>query len=716
MPFRLLLPWLVGVWLASLGAPVAGRAAETAPALASLQAYTGIWQMPSARVLPDWHLRVKYGTDYPYHYYGGALGVFDRLEFHGQFTRTETLQAFVGEGYGDYKDRSAGARLVLKKEDDFWPQVAIGAYDATGTALFGTRYLAASKLFGNLDLTFGLGQGILAGEFVPDTVTAATRAGEQDKAFAFLASDPFRRTRPFAGLEWHLTPKLTFAAEYSSLDRQNMFGYRGASQVKEDTSKTPLNVGIKYQLTPKIHAQLAVMGADHLAGGISVELPLNPEGLLAWKKIFIADPGEGERWQAHQADNPELAKLVGERLRGEGFAQVAAAVSAEAAWIEAANTVHLSPARALGHMALAADALLPPRITTLYLNLKQHGMVVQSLRTSRVLLDDYLASRLERENFLQFAELELHGNRHWREFRGLDQAVDRERITDRRFSFSVDPKIKTFINNRRGFFKHKGVVQARANYQLWPGARVSGEYEVPFLNQYDEVAYSPLEKEAVRTDLVDYEKQNKARLSMLALDQHLQLPASVMGRLSAGLFESAYAGFGAETFRYFHDGMWGMGLEGATVRKREFEDNFALRDDQDHWYTTAFVNLYAQLWPSQGLEGGIKLGRFLAGDPGARFELRRSFKYFTIGAWYTMTDTSEFASAMNRGNREKGVYLRFPLALFKNMDIPGHLRYVMTSFTRDPGQTVRQPSSLYPMDPWATPTHTRSTLDDMRIK
>ena len=702
--------WAAVFLLAALIRPFPAQAENGAPALTSLQSYTGIWQMPNARVLPDWHIRLKYGMDEPYHYYGGALGIWDRLELHGQFTRVETLQGFVGEGYGDYKDRAAGGRLVLIKEDDFWPQVAVGAFDATGTALFGTRYLVASKLFGNFDITFGLGQGILAGEFVPDTV----RADEQDRAFAFLASDPLRRTRPFAGLEWHFSPQWTFSAEYSSLDRQNMVGYRDG--VLDDTSRTPINLGLKYRLTPKTHLQMAVMGADAIAGGISAELPLDPEGFLTWKKVFVADPGEGPRWQAHQADNPELARLLGERLQEEGFTQVAVAVSAEAVWIEAANFLHLSSARALGHLATVADSLLPERIGTFYLNLKQHGMVTQSLRASRVLLRDYLAGRQERDNFLQFAQLDLHADRHWQEFRGLNQATERASIHADRLSYSVNPKIKTFLNNRKGFFKHKGVVQTRANYRLWPGADLSGELEIPFFNQFDELAYSALERDAVRTDLVEYEKQSETRLSMLSLNQSLNLPGSVMGRFSAGLFESAYAGFGAEVFRYFHDGLWGVGLEGATVRKRDVDDNFALRDEQPHWYTNAFVNLYTQLWPGQGLEGGLKLGRFLAGDPGVRFELRRSHKYFTIGGWYTMTDTSDFTAEENRGNREKGVYISLPLALFKNSDIPGHLRYLITSFTLDPGQSVRQPGSLYPMDPWATPVHTRSTLDDMRIR
>ena len=126
--------------------------------------------MPNARVLPDWNVRFKYGRSDPYRYYGVALGLFDRLEFHGQFTEVTTIEAFPGYSYGNYKDRNAGARLVLIKEDKIWPQVALGAYDPVGTSLFPSRYIVFNKLFNNIDFTIGLGQGLLGGEYLAKMV------------------------------------------------------------------------------------------------------------------------------------------------------------------------------------------------------------------------------------------------------------------------------------------------------------------------------------------------------------------------------------------------------------------------------------------------------------------------------------------------------------------------------------------------------------------
>jgi hypothetical protein len=97
-------------------------------------------------------------------------------------------------------------------------------------------------------------------------------------------------------------------------------------------------------------------------------------------------------------------------------------------------------------------------------------------------------------------------------------------------------------------------------------------------------------------------------------------------------------------------------------------------------------------------------------------ELRRSFRYFTIGAWYTDTDSSHLTSEKNRNNKEKGVFIRVPLSIFTDREIRGSILYSFASFTRDPGQSVQQPAYLYPMDPYSSVDYTKRTLEMMRKK
>ena len=684
-------------------------AGESEPeALASLQSYTGILNMPNARVKPDWTMRLKMGYADPWAYYGGAVGFFDRFEFHGQFTRINTIKAFEGYGYGDYKDRSAGMRAVLVKENEFLPQLAVGFYDATGTGKFSSRYFTASKKIKNVDFTVGLGQGILAGEY--------TGSGS-DSGESFLTSDPFRTTRVFGGAEWHVNPRLTLSAEYSSINRKNMFGYRDSSGnvVKADDSGLDINVGVKYKLSENVHATAAYLRGDTLAGSIDIEFPLKSEGFLAWKKTDPYIPGERLKWDAQEADNTELSILIAHALKHQGFSGVTVSCAADAVWVEFNNNVHLSNSRAFGHVADVCDRLMPQRITRLYLNIKSNNHVILSLESTRGAYTAFRGHKLDKEGFLAYSDLNLYKDENQQKFNQDTTASDPVDAPEDRFSFSVDPKISTFLNNRNGFFKHKGFLRARAGYAPWQGGQFSGELQWTLFNQFDEVDYDALETDnAVRTDFLDYEAESTLRLSMLALEQKITLPFSTEARVAVGAFESAYAGFGAEIFRYFNNGSWGLGFESELVRKRDPDNNFKLRDDRDNWYTPAFLHIYSQIMPSQGIEGGITMGRFLAGDTGFRIDLRRSFDYFTLGAWYTKTVTDLFDSPKNRGTDQKGVYISFPFSIFKDHDKPGNLNYAITSFTRDPGAMVRQPGSLYPMNPWSSPDHTRRTLDDMR--
>ena len=692
-------------------------AGESDPqALGSLQSYTGILNMPNARVKPDWTLRIKTGYADPYTYYGGAVGFLDRFEFHGQFTAINTIEAFVGEGYGHYKDRSAGIRAVLVKENEFLPQVALGFFDATGTAFFGSRYIVASKMIKNVDLTLGLGQGILAGEFIGGT-TDAMQGDAKNTGQSFITSDPFRKTRLFGGLEWHVNPRLTLSAEYSPIDRTNMFGYRdtSGSVLMEDDSSLDFNFGLKYKLSEHINVSAAGLRGDTLAWSVDIEFPLKPEGMLAWKKTKPFIPGEKLKWDAHEADHYTLSTIIAHALTDQGFKNVSAACSTDSAWVEFDNNLHLSNSRALGHAADVCDRLVPGHITKLYLNIKKNNCVILSLETTRGAFTAFRDSKLDKEGFLAFSDLNLYRNENWEKFKQDKTSSDLFHAPDDKFSFRIDPKISTFINNKKGFFKHRVFLRARAGYAPWQGGKFHGELQWTLFNQFDELDYAALEKEnAVRTDLLDYEAESTLRVSMLALEQKYNLPGSVQGRFAAGAFESAYAGFGAELFRYFNKGLWGIGLESELVRKRDPDNNFKLRDDPDQWYATAFLHLYSQIIPSMGIDGGITIGRFLAGDTGFQIDIRRSFDYFTLGAWYTKTDTGMFESPKNRGTDQKGVYISFPFSIFKSHDRPGHLNYAITSFTRDPGAQVRQPGSLYPMNPWITPDHTKRTLDDMR--
>ena len=69
-----------------------------------------------------------------------------------------------------------------------------------------------------------------------------------------------------------------------------------------------------------------------------------------------------------------------------------------------------------------------------------------------------------------------------------------------------------------------------------------------------------------------------------------------------------------------------------------------------------------------------------------------------IGSWYTITDTSMFVFPKNRGTEQKGVFISIPISVFKDHEARGSFEHDITSFLRDPGQTVRTAKLTLPYE------------------
>lgn len=661
--------------------------------------------MPDGRVMPDWEMRAGISDNGPYRSYHGAVGLFDRIEAHGAFTEIETENPFPGEGFGDYKDRSAGLKAVIAPEGERTPQIAVGVNDVTGTAVFGARYLAASKRIRDFDFTLGLGQGVLAGQDVSGIEAggqAALDAGEH-----FLTSSPWRATRPFFGFSWRARPWLDVVAEYSSMDYESLYGFDGEQSL-------PVNAGVKIAPWEHVRFSAALMRGNDLALGAEVNLPLQPEALQAWRSEPEYRTTEKARWQAFEAGDAELAGMIARALKEDGFQGVSVSIGGSALMARARNVRHLSDARAFGRMGSVVTDIAPGRIETLFLVLTDPGGSGRGITCPRVLFEDYMASRISLETFQAYSQ--QGGQADLAEiFESRFQKPETFDAPDSAMAYEIKPMLETFLENRSGFFKHKAGFRQRASFEPWEGGRATIEVETVLYNEYDDLVFQELESEPARTDLVRYESGHGSRVSTMALEQTFDLPLDAKGRMGWGALDSAYTGVGGELFRYFADDRLGVGVEGQVLRKRDPESSVGLDPNSWRIFTTAYVNFYGVLLPEQGLAAGLKIGRFLAGDVGARLDVSRTFRHFTLGAWVTITDTGHLESSKNVGHRDKGVYISIPLSIFRFNDAPGHFSYGLSSFTRDPGQIVTPPNPLYPMAAGGEKRARRLNLEEMRM-
>jgi len=655
---------------------------------------TGLWDMPNARLLPDWQARISFHDADPYRYWSASIGVFDRIELNGRITEITTLPGLPGQKYD--RDKAFDVKFLLMKERDVLPAVALGATDIHGTGHFTSRYLVFSKNIRWFDLTLGLGQGILAG--------VRTSGQGEDSARKFLLSSD-TTTRIFGGLEFRITDTLSFVGEYSTYDYEELLGGTEADW--------PVNLGLKYLFRDHFLASLSYQKGSELSFGLGLYLPLEPEGMLPWRKDPLYRPPEKARLDAYLGGDEVLAGIIADQVSRAGFRGVRAAVRGDSIWVEFENNKYLSNQKAMGRVARIVDLTAPPRIGWIYLALSKDGMVLNVFKVHRAVLDAYLDYRLDEEMLWNTSEYVI-GERGLREeFAGHGKPPplrDAPRGHEK-WRFRISPEIDSLINDPSGFFKFAVNIMTEVDYRPWKGGLFAGDLRI---NLYNDISTANVvtEEQPTRSDFVDYLQLDGLRITQFAFDQILNLPGNIWARGAVGIFESAYMGVGGELFRFFWDGRFGLGLESEFVNKRALDAEFKKRAGFDI-YKTAFFNMYWHLWPEQGLDLGFKVGRFLGGDKGVRIDMSRTFKYFTLGAWLTLTDTDVFTADYNRGYRDKGIYFSMPLSIFFNSDIPGRITYNLRPWTRDPGATVSQPRFLYPMTDKGNSLWTEQKLRDL---
>lgn len=669
--------------LTALGAPAAARPAGAETSTASLNGYTGIWHMPSARVPADWRVRLGASYSRPYYQLGAAIGLFGRLEISTRLVGIEGQPPAVGYE-GDYQDKAVDFKLVLLKETKLTPALALGGVDVNGSGVFTSRYLVMSKRFWRFDFSWGLGQGMLAGR--SEAERAAISGGGANPAWAYLFSDDDKFAY-FGGVELMLAPGLRLAAEYSSIDYASLRG--GAP------ARSQVNFGLKYTLAQALTFSLAWMQGSELAAGFELSLPLTGEGLFAWPRERPPIRQEKAALAGALAEEEELARLVAQALRDDGFGSAAVVVRGEKIWAEVENNRYNEPALAVRRVFLVAENIAGPRASRYYIILSRDGVFQLGVGVGRQLMLGFLESRVDSDQFIVFSQLAQTRERLAEEFAAGGQAPAVARAGFPRLSFKLTPELTTYLYDPKGFARHDLALNLNARLEPWPGGLAVANLRLPL---YNDLTASSQDKyqEPGGLGVMNYKAGERVRLDRYGLDQVVELPGAAGLRFSAGAFEAAYMGLGAEAFKFFAGGRLGLGLESQVVWLRSPKADFALDPGRTDARTTAFINIYMRLFGGSGVEAGIRAGRFLAGDWGARFEIGRSFRHFTLGAWVCVTDASGFTHPENRNYMNQGVFITIPFSLASRRPAKGGFTYTATSWLREGGQTVSQFRSLYP--------------------
>lgn len=654
---------------------------------------TGLIEMPNARILEDWSMRPHFYYSDPFIYYGLALTPLPWMEINLRMTQVQDIPGFENSaGYGDYKDKAIDLKFLLKKEDEFWPAIAIGFDDIHGTGLYSSKYLVASKRYKNLDFTMGYALGRMGGE----NLTKYGVSGSDDRGIDFVKSTDFGGGSLFGGVEAQITPKLSIKAEYSPIN----YKYDAVNPFlanKTDMPKSHMNAGLNYKATDNLTISANIDRGNSLGVGLNYAFGLKKEALYPHQP----DP----RWRAaidtpaklNSYSDENLSNYISNEVMTEKYSNVQVAINKNKIWVSFENPKYNSSIKAIGRVADIVDEVAPARIDDFYIVLKQTNLEYTSLHINRseisgIKKDPKLV--LDKKNFKFSNDIDSE----YANFTDSNNIVKTKSTGQKKFSWIFKPSLQTYLNDQENPFTYKVSVLGGARYEVTPGGFLYGRLRVPLLNTTDSISQRVLEPAnlSTRTDSIKYIQYNGLQLEDLVYDQVFKLPYGVYGRGEIGYFEPAYGGIDLELYKPLADGRFGIGLEYQKVKKREIDNLFGF---EDTYFDSKFINLYANIIPSLGLKATARVGEFFAGDRGVQVTVMREFKDFTIGAFMSKTDTDVFTSSLNRGYIDKGIFIKIPLSTIMPKDTKGSLSYGIKPWTRDVAQYANQVNSLIGMRP-----------------
>ena len=257
---------------------------------------------------------------------------------------------------------------------------------------------------------------------------------------------------------------------------------------------------------------------------------------------------------------------------------------------------------------------------------------------------------------------------------------------------SFRPSFRTHIGNPRKFYFGGLNIQNNSEIQFSRNLILTTAIDLPIYGNLEDAVYQPGSNlEHVRTDIVKYLREDDIYITRMQLDYLWSPYREMYAKISAGLFETMFGGFGGEFLYRPFDKNYSIGFNIFQVKQREFTQRFNF---QNYETTTGHIN-FSYFFPA-GIESNISFGRYLAKDDGFTFDLGRKTKSgFKAGIYFTRTNIS--AERFGEGSFDKGFYFQIPFDLFSNEYSGDDIAFRLSPLTRDGGAKLTYDKDLQGM-------------------
>lgn len=651
-------------------------------------------------------------------------------------------------GSGTTTDRSFDLKLRLLEESEYIPAFVVGLQDFAGTGLYSGEYIALSKRWADFDFTLGYGwgrtgtTGMLTNPLV--YLNESFRTRPRDVGQGGVPSNVYFQgedTSLFGGVEWRpfaargadsIWSGLRLKLEYNG-DR-----FRDERPRPRGDTQSQVNVGLQWEPYPWVDAGVAFLNGTDLLVRLSFMLdakraapagppppPIQPRpwispeqpaygtraaesaaaprivvpsgvreviaatGPLVPQVVVPAAPAAAPQVPSINLADPRiraaLAEAIARQLRQAGMRASRIDPAEPVTTIVLARSRFRTLAQTAARAVRAAQPALPPRTELVTVVMMEQGVEIGRVTLVRRDIENLQLGLSSPEEIAATARVGAAG---------APIPADAVSVPDAwpQFTWAIEPLVRLQVMDPDEPFRYSVLGTATGRVAFAGGWSFGGTVGVQLLGNVASSRPSNSELTHVRSDIARYLEESTTPILSLTAERIWTLAPDVFARATVGYLELMYAGLSTEVLWRPANRSYAFGIDLNAVTQRDYNGGlgtlgYSVITGQASWYQDLGV---------LGLTGIVRVGRYLAGDWGATFELVRRFQSgIEVGAFATLTNVP--FDRYGEGSFDKGFFVRVPFDLFPGESTRASAAAVLRPLTRDGGQSLAVENPLYPL-------------------
>ncbi|NGN98457.1 YjbH domain-containing protein [Grimontia sp. S25] len=663
----------------------------------------GLMQMPTGRVAPEGEFSIGATFNPDYRHYHSSLQLMPWLEATIRYTQVpERLysgdEGFSGDTY--YTDKGIDVKVRLWEEGYWLPETSIGLRDLGGTGLFDGEYIAASKHFGPLDVTLGVGWGYIGNSANLRGDTSNGLDCDRDTSYkgkggSFDYSRWFTGCMSvFGGVEYQ-TPwePLRLKVEYDA----NNYASDFAPDMVQDSN---FNYGLVYRFDRWGDLRASYERGNTWTLGFTLKTNFNT---LSQNWVDTPTPAYKGKQEIDVADI-DWDKVAVDLDNIAGYSDTKVYADNESVTVVGSQSKYRD--RKIAHEKAAMI------LTNTGSTASQFHLVEQSANqpTTQTVIDTAAFEKVANQEYVGAKVTDATQLVSPASPRGMLQAD-----TGKPWSVSVSPTLQQSIGGSEDFYMFNIGVSAGASYWFGDNVEIGGGVYVNLYDNYDKFLYDVppdgTDLKRVRTLVRQYISDNPVRVSNLQLTAFDKFGDSIYVQGYGGYLETMFAGVGGEILYRPLNSNWAFGLDMNYVAQRDPDSTFGVFTEERHYDPTTgryyrvqtgtptghFTTYYRPEWSwFNDLLIKASVGQYLAEDKGVTLDVSKQFDSGVIAGAY-MAKTNLSAEEFGEGSFNKGFYISIPFDIFTIKPSSNRAYIGWTPLSRDGGQMLIRKYNLYGM-------------------